>query len=258
MSFVSEKSNWINKNIKYLKNVSITEYDIHDGGLSIISEYQLLPKNKIEKLKTYEKQQKNIVIGKLQAKNPDLAKNMVEGFGKARELFVTQNNIPIDNILTIKKDAIFLINMNNINGAVTKNIEFRPKNKYSSYINLCNKEFYLSFGELTIKGLSEESINLQKDYLLSDICRFLSQAEKIDSTLIVENLRKYSKEYLTKKLPLNTYRNLDNGQFELFSDGLGDYTLEEIDETFLDDLNISYNYLNYVLPMIHEILNNIL
>ena len=106
--------------------------------------------------------------------------------------------------------------------------------------------------------MSEESINLQKDYLLSDICRFLSQAEKIDSALIVENLRKYSKEYLTKKLPLNTYRNLDNGQFELFSDGLGDYTLEEIDETFLDDLNISYNYLNYVLPMIHEILNNIL
>ena len=110
MSFVSEKSNWINKNIKYLKNVSITEYDIHDGGLSIISEYQLLPKNKIEKLKTYEKQQKNIVIGKLQAKNPDLAKNMVEGFGKARDLFVTQNNIPIDNILTnaLTNEVIFL------------------------------------------------------------------------------------------------------------------------------------------------------
>ena len=88
MSIVQQKSNYTNKNILYLKNVSITEYDLKSGGFNVIREFKLLPEDKIKLLETYEKDKRNIVIGKIQAKSSKLSKEMVEGFGKARAKFV--------------------------------------------------------------------------------------------------------------------------------------------------------------------------
>ena len=254
MSIVQQKSNYTNKNILYLKNVSITEYDLKSGGFNVIREFKLLPEDKIKLLETYEKDKRNIVIGKIQAKSSKLSKEMVEGFGKARTKFVELNRIPDENILSIKKDALFLINCNNIQGKVGEYLEFRMKNKYSSYMRLNNKEFYFSpFEDLEVKGLSDECKEKQKDYLLKDINMFLNQNEKIPPEMLFNNLKKYRSNYLERKLPIETYRNLDTGVFNF-----GNFDLDDIDESFLTDLDISYNYINYVLPMIQNFMKDII
>lgn len=258
MSIVLEKSNWTNKEIKYIKNVTITEYDMKDGGMSIIKEYKLLPDEKIKELDSLEKEEKNIRIGKIQAKSKDLTKNMVQSFGKARELFVTKNNIPDDCILSIKKDALFIVNWPVKATQISENINFRPKHKYSSYMILNNKEFYFSFSGLTVKGFSEENLESQEKYLLSDISNFLNQAEKIQPDLIFNNLKKYSSKYLNKELPIETYRNIDTNEFDIHSEYIGDYSMKDIDESFLSDLDISHNYMYYILPMIKNIMQNML
>ena len=65
------KSNWTNKEIKYLKNVSIVEYDLQSGGLNIIKQFKLLPQEKINQLESFDKEKRNIAVGKLQIKDKD-------------------------------------------------------------------------------------------------------------------------------------------------------------------------------------------
>lgn len=245
---VQERSNWTNKEIEYLKNVIITEYDLASGGLSVIKEFKLLEQKYIDNLDQMEKEKKNITIGKLQAKLPQLAKNMVIGFGKARQLFVDQNQIPDENILSIKKDALFIINVDNINGHVSSNLNFRGKNKYSSYMRINDREFYYSSlsRSLDIKGISDDCKNYQEKYLLNDINKFIGQGERISPEMLYENLKKYQSDYLNKRLPIETYRNLDTGIFTME----GGFEMDTIDDSYIDQVDISYNYLFYVLPLI--------
>ena len=248
---VQERSNWTNKSIDYLKNVTITEYDLASGGLSVIKENNLLGPKYIAELDAMEKEKKNIIIGKLQAKIPDLAKNMVIGFGKARQAFVDLNNIPDENILSIKKDAIFLVNCYNINGQVSKNLLFRAKNTYSSYIRLNNKEMYFSAitKELDVKGLSDEAYSLQEKFILKDIARFLSMSEKISEEQLYLNLKKYRSDYLNRNLPIETYRQLDTGIFVV-----DNFEMNTVDQSYIDQIDISFNYKNYILPLIRILL----
>jgi len=252
---VKDRSNWTNKNIEYLKNVNITEYDLASGGLSVIKEYKLLDEKYIKNLDEMEKEKKNIIIGKLQAKLPNLAKNMVVCFGKARQLFIDNNSIADDEILSIKKDALFIINKRGLrlDGKLSSNLNFRPKNNYSSYIRLNNKEFYYSslIKESDIKGISEETKESQKDYLIKDINRFLNQSEKIQKEYLYQNLKQYRSDYLNRKLPIETYRNLDTGMFSV-----DDFELQTVDVSYIDQIDISYNFVFYIRPLIQLLLDN--
>lgn len=248
---IKTKSNWINPDYVYWKNVQIVEYDIKDGGLSIIKENKLLDQPLIDKLISQEKEIRNINIGKIQAKDKDLSKNMVEGFGDARERFVNNNNIAEVNILSVKKDAIFLINPKNINGIISENIEFRKKETYTSYLYINRKEFLYSAKTkgLTIKGFTQESKEYQKNFLLKDIKKFMRQAESVEPEVLFKSLKTYRENYLNKKLPTETYRNLDTGMYLI--DG---YEMSECDDSYIDKLDISYNYITYILPIIRELI----
>lgn len=248
---VIEHSNWTNKKIEYIKNVNITEYDLQDGGLSVIKEYKLLNDKYINQLVTMEKEKRNIVIGKLQAKLRNLSSNMVLGFGKARQLFVDTNNILDDDILSIKKDAMFIINRHHIITKISENLNFRIKNAYSSYINLNRKEFFWSsiLRELIVKGLSDEVKELQKDFLLKNIGQFLNQSEKIQKEQLYENLKKYRSDYLNRKLPIETYRNLDTGLYTI-----DDFEINTADNEYIEMVDISYNFINYINPLIQRLM----
>jgi hypothetical protein len=246
-----EKSNWTSKALVYLKNVKITEYDLKDGGLSVITEYNLLTPDVIAKLKAIEKEKRNIVIGKLQAKYPKLSEEMVVGFKEARKAFVIRNSISSDKILSIKKDALFIINGINVQEQITPNLLFRGKNMYSSYLNLNKREFYFSpFNQdLDIKGLSEDVISKQSEYLLKSIKTFMRLAEKVQKDVLFDTLKDFQAKYLSKELDPEYYRNLDTGKF-LF----GEYEMDECFADWKGTLDISYNYINYVLPMIKQLL----
>ena len=67
-----ERQNFLNKDIVYLKNVSITEWDMHSAVLSIMKQHKLIPENIAEELSKLPKLDRNIRIGKLQIGNDKL------------------------------------------------------------------------------------------------------------------------------------------------------------------------------------------
>lgn len=248
---VKSRSNWTNKKIVYLKNATITEYDLQSGGLSVIKQNKLLDQKYIDKLDSFDKEKRNIAIGKLQLKIKSLAKAMVDGFGDARQMFADQNGLDESDILSIKKDAIFVINKPIKHKQVTEYLNFRPKNIYTSYMLIGTKEAYFSSmdNSLTIKGVSDDVRRQQADYLFKDAARFMAQGERVDRNVLYANLRKYRSDYLARRLPIETYRNIDTGTFSTEQ-----FELDDADDSYIDDVDIAYDYIYFVLPMIRALM----
>lgn len=242
---LAEITNYTNKNIKYLKNVKIEEWDIKSAGFTVLKFKKILPENIIKEWEFLDKHTRSVKEGLLQKSNPKIAEEIIKTLAAARKGFVLLNNIQEWNILSIKKDAMFLINTPVIKNFV-KDFEFRKKGEYSSYISLNNKEFYYNSNSnvLDVKGLSADSKEFQKDYFLKDLKYFLKSGEKLQYDQLFSILKNYRKKYLNRELPLETYRNLDDGKFRV-----GDYTLDRIDESLRNDIDITQNYINYLLPL---------
>lgn len=247
---LAEKSNYLNKDISYLKNVTIQEYDIKSAGFTVIKSLKLLPEKKILYLEALPKEKRNIKIGLEMKKNSDLIKAVNEGLERIRVEFIKRNNIQENAILSIKKDAIFLINQNPEN-LIIDEFEFRPKNKYTSYIYLSGKEFYYDSVSkiLDVKGLSSESKELGKNYILRDIGKILELGEKLDREKLFMYLKKYRSDYLGRKLSYENYRELDSEMFRV-----GSHLLTEISDDMISFVDISQNYINYILKIFNCIL----
>ena len=113
------------------------------------------------------------------------------------------------------------------------------------YLN--NKEFYYdsSSDNLDVKGISEISRIKCRDGILNDIKSFMKSSEKVNPNMLFNKLKIYRKKYLNRELPIDCYREIDNdGMFRL-----GNYTLMNASEDILPSLDISQNYISYILPI---------
>jgi hypothetical protein len=242
---IAEKTNYLNKEIVYLKNTSISEYDIKSAGFTVIKFKKLLPEEEILELESMEKEKRNIWIGKRMLSYPKIGEEIINTLSEIRRDFVVLNEIHEEELLSIKKDALFIIKkIPSILKVHT--FEFRPKKTYTSYCYINQKEFYYSSrtDELEIKGLSEEGKIPQEKYFLKDIKKIISMAEKLTGDQLFLFLKQYRSKYLNKQLDKETYRDLESGKFSV--DG---YMLDTIGDENLEGLDISQNYIKYLVPL---------
>ena len=242
-----EKTNYLNKGIQYLKSVDISEWDMHAAGFSVLKFRKLLPEDVLNEWEKLDKHMRTVKEGMLQKSRPDIAEAILTTLGQARQAFVYANNIKEDQILAIKKDALFLINANIKTSSFEDTFVFRKKNSYTSYMYLNNKEFYYdsSSDNLDVKGISEISRIKCRDGILNDIKSFMKSSEKVNPNMLFNKLKIYRKKYLNRELPIDCYREIDNdGMFRL-----GNYTLMNASEDILPSLDISQNYISYILPI---------
>lgn len=248
----AEQTNYLNDSYRYLKNVTITEYDIRSAGFSVLTYRKLLPADELEKLSKLDKHTRTVKEGLLQREHPKIAEEIVNTLSKVRQAFVLLNKIPDESILSIKKDAMFLINQTPQNLVIKDVFEWRKKGVYTSYLQLPGKkEFYYNGREdkLDVKGLSKEVVEKQNNFILKDIKNFLRSGERVNQEMIFSLLKSYREKYLKRQLPLEVYRELDSGYFRV-----GDYQMESIDEDMKNEIDISQNYMNYILPLIQAML----
>ena len=225
-----EKHNYLNKSIRLIINEKLTEYDIKDAGFNIIKRDKLLDYKMIKKLELMNKQDRNIYIGKLQIKNKDLTKNLMNGFIKCRREF-----------LLINKPFLFKIKLD-------KYIEFRKKNEYIAYININDNEHYYNNKELIVKGYEKNIVIEQKDYWFDFIKNVLILLIKNKREYLIKNLIEFRKLYLNKKLDVKFYKELNNDYtYRLLDIDLG---INEIDKSLINNIDIEYNYLMYFVPLI--------
>lgn len=238
--------NYLNKNIDIIL-FPIREYDMSEAGFSLIKEYELLPASLIKKLETkYTKKERTIKIGKLMNKYEDLSENLMDAFKKARKLFIEENNLNKSDILAIKKDAIFVIRKSCKILNFGKYITFKLKNTYTSYYHIGRYEFYYSSknDKMDIKGLTVTSP------LLNEIQKILKYYEN-NKSMIYKVLKNLRNKYLNKEFDIEYYRELNSKNMFRLNYEFGRQRIYAEDCIDKSIINIEYNYLNIILPLIN-------
>lgn len=240
------------QDIDYIINANIYEYDMKNAGLNLIKYYELLDSQTIEYLEAMPKHARTIQIGQMMRDNKTLNRDLSESFSKMRKKFFVANNIKEHQILSIKKDAIFLVNKA-CEETKFKNVEFVLKNRYTSFHRFSNIEFYYrNRGKvLDVKGIREEKLESHKDYMCKFLKDIFNLLETSSNDRIISKLKQFSKFYKSRSLEFQYYRELNpDSYYTLMTDDGKSFKSENYLTGF--DIDISYNYIVYILPLIQR------
>lgn len=238
------KDQFLNKGIAYLFNDTIYEYDIHSANANLMRYYHLAEDSVIDALLKLPKSKRVKRIGVMQ-KDKDFAKALTEAFANIRKEFFGTNKLELNDIISVKKDAIFT--RRSCEYTQFGNVEFIVKNQYTSFLQLPRLELYYREGILDVKGIDDSKLPLHQDGIMQFLQEFFRRAETLEKQGVLRFLRKYASKYKVRQLPLEHYRefNADSGYTVMASkDRFTEYWEDKIDE-----LDIMYNWQNVIIPL---------
>jgi hypothetical protein len=241
------------QDVDYVINSNIFEYDMRNAGFSLVKFYDLLPQYTIDDLETFSKDTINVKIGLLQIDNPKFSKRLVTAFSDMRKLFFEENSIKETQVLSVKKDAIFLVNKT-CDKLRFKNVEFALKNRYTSFHKFSRVELYYRNKSkiLDIKGVGSK-ISLHEDYMVKFLKDIFNTLETSDNSRVITKIKKFVSDYKDRSLPIQYYRELNSdSMYSLFIDDNNDKIIKSEETIKGFDIDISYNYVNYILPLIQR------
>lgn len=245
-NYISHYSNIINTDLKC--------YDIKQANINILYDHHIIDDNLYNYLKSIRKIEREVFVGKM-AKNKEISAILENGFVEARKLLFEANNIEDYSVLSIKKDAVYLIEKPL---TITKfnSIDFRLSDEYTSFYRLKNLELYYNgkTDVLDVKGIGDETIETyHKNYFIMLLKAIFKLAENQSLETVLITVKKFITMYLNFELDLECYREfnrtsayrLNYSTAILFNQ---DYNIGTmfIDKGFMDKykdyLDISYNY----------------
>lgn len=254
ISSLYKKDLYTAKDINYIISKKIIEYDMKDAGFNLIKYYELLNKDKIEYLSSLSKHIRKVEIGKLMRDNNELNKKLTSSFELMRRNFFEENNIKDKDVLSIKKDAIFIINKKC--KFKLKNVEFVEKNVYTSYHRFDNIELYYNSktNVIDVKGIKDDLLPLHESFI-NILKRLFKLLESNNMEEFIKLLKRFVSDYKEKRLSYKYYRCFDsNSMFSLTVSLKNNYciSVDSVDDSIDDLLDISYNYIHYILPIIQR------
>ena len=235
-----------NRDYPFIYNNEIIEWDIKSANTSLMSYYNLQPEKVIQKLASMAKSQREIAVGKLMRKDKEFSRNLEESFNKIIQEFMDTNELSWDDIVSVKKDAVFVKN-HKIAHSEFGAVHFIPKNQYKHALLLPKYEIYISDSVTDVKGIPNEKLSLHEDGMLDFI------RTTMDSASEMSHLQSFFKEYVTaykrKELEFDAYREFSSDSF--FRIG-GEFPMmtDAMIEDDMDFIDISYNYINVIIPTI--------
>lgn len=250
-----QKTNYTS-NIKYIKDTIITEYDIKSAGMNILYDSGFLNKEQYKNLKNTEKYERNVIIGKMLRENKEMNLKLNEGFKIARKVFMEINNLEDNDILSIKKDAIFVIGKKCNNLRVSDHVYFTENSEYDNYINIIDKEHYINLYEnkIDVKGYHKETYDNHKDYLFKFLMECLWEDKKSDKKDLFKKLLIFKNNLINYNLPIKYYKDIIENKYVIDLDSLE----FEITDDLEDDLkaeDLSYdNQLRFLIDLISTLL----
>ena len=243
MEFISSRTIEINS--------TITEYDIKKANISLMRYYNLYPSEKLQALERLTKLQREVAVGLLQRDDKEFSKLLMKAFDDIVREFIFSNGLSEDDIISIKKDAVFVINHPIEKSKFGDSVEFVKKNTYQDYLRIPGYEFYFKAnGNIDIKGINSDRFKKSTDGILNFVNEVMEFYKDNNNSTLCMYLADFVREYKKKELPFEYYRELNSQAEFRIIDGEYVITTDDMDESYIGQLDISYNYVNLVLPIL--------
>lgn len=230
------------KKVRFIIN-EIYEYDIAKANISILLQNGCITKREYNMFLQMPKFQREVVIGRMQ-QNPVYSKIINDGFTMARKQLIETNNLSEDDIVSIKKDAFYVLRR--LHTTTFGNIDFTLRNQFNLYMYCRGIEIYYGLNELDsndtgiidIKGINDDNLQLHMSYLsfLAYIFKFVLNN---NIPMAIQELMMFMNKYDNRELDIEYYREFNAKSMY----NLGKYGISFIDESYKDILDISNNQL---------------
>lgn len=252
---------WKNDLISIAVNAEITEYDIKHGNTSIMEAFQMVDQSLIDHLNGLPKKRRNESVGIMQRKDPKFADDLENNFNITVDDFLSKNQLDKDiDVIEIARDAVFVLNKPIRYTNFRKAINFIPKNIYHAFIRLESGLLFYFDMKNNIKILNfmrdsdqkEETIRKLEPGMLSFLMELVEVCESsnMSRVKIYQYLKSFCNLYKKKELDMEYYREFrPNPQFRVIY-GNSVSLIDNPDEYYYDDLDISYNYTNIIIPIL--------
>lgn len=251
---VWERRNYTNKDIDCLYSTYIREYDLSAAGMNVLYREGALNDMEYHFLSGLKKSDRQVRVGYILRDNKEFNEILSNGLKRVMREFMEANRLDDSDILSIKNDAIFVINKR-CNILEFDNLKFNNKNTYTSYYHLNNHEFYFKKGFggnslLDIKGINDSLYYKHEDYMLNFLKDLFSTVESSDNKRVFMKLTSFALAYMNKELDAGYYRELSNTS--LYRSKLkykGNTICYDLFNGDMEEIEISFNYMAYIIPL---------
>ena len=241
-----ERKNYL-MDVNYIFNSYIREYDIKKANINILLYKGIIGEEDYRKLSMLSRMDRQISIGYI-LQDEEVNKVFEDGLKEIRRKFIEYNDLNENDILSIKNDAIYVINKAAVHTKF-KNVSFICKNVYTSYMKLGNLEVYYGLEQMKdkevidVKGINESKLIYHKDYMLNMICDVLYYINIGNKEELGKYIHDLYTQYVYKQLPIEYYRTFDSmSMYNIMVNGFR-YGLNHLSPTpeNYNILDISYN-----------------
>ena len=242
---------WKNQSILFVPNSRITEYDIKSGNTSIMRAFNLCDAKRIAEIESMKKSDRVIAVGNM-SKDPTFAKNLEAGFNTVVKEFIKANELVEDDVIDVYRDAVFVIVKEPKITTIRETCNFVKKNVYQGYIRCGSFEFFIGEDKIDVKGMRDELLEKHQNGILAlirEVYDFCVKAQ-MNPVMINTYMKSIVKQYIDLDFVNEIYREFNStSKYKMHYADMT--TMEEnITDIDLDNLDISYNYLNIILPLI--------
>ena len=234
--------------ISYLNNVFIYEYDISKANINVLFTKGVIDETTYNELFNSERMVRQVYVGKL-CKDIKINNILKEGIIEAKKMLFEANNIQDNEVLSIKNDAVFIINRQ-LKITSFGLINFKMKNVYTSFYKLNNLEIYYYYNNVTqaehidIKGISDNKVARHENHFLQVIKDILYSIQINGPELTIKMIKDIYNEYITLNMPIGCYRSFDmNSEYHfkfISNTGVG-YSTQFADESQKSMIDITTN-----------------
>ena len=230
---------------KYIISRYIYEYDMSKANISVLYSCGVISKEEYDYYYNLPKsiREKEIGIRRKDKEFDTILSNLIQEY---RIKFIESNNIEDDKILSIKNDALFILDSP---ANITKfdNVEFTKRNVYTSYFNLNKMEIYYNLDiinnieTLDVKGIRDDKLKLHQDYFVNFLCTIFDNFQNKPIVETIKEISWFYDNYLKRYLDIGYYREFNSSsQYSLYSKSKY-YKFDMMDEKYLDKIDISCN-----------------
>lgn len=251
ISDIADKTNYL-VDIPLLINANITEYDISKANISILYSYGIITKEEYELYYAMDKLTREISIGRRMLNDNGEMTNegkiinatIKKGIILAKHLLLESNNVPMEAVIRVANDAIFIngpilpitsFDLNN-NGIL---VNFKHKNIYNIMLNLHQVTIFIYDNpmvdklEVEIKGINDNLL-YKHEAFIEFICNTVSDLQRNSKESALYTFNDFYTKYINLQLPVSYYREFNSNSgypikgTSYYVDNVGDIPLERI------------------------------
>lgn len=240
-----------NSSYNIILNSFIREYDISKANINVLYERGVIDKATYDNLYNSDKFIREKSIGLMIRKNNKIYSEIQKGITEAKYKLIESNNIDLEDIVSIKNDAVFVMN-NKLQNTKFGLIDFKLKNTYTIFLKINRYEFYYYYNsyskeeKLDIKGINDDKLKIHKNYFIDFLLSLFNTLQLNGIISAVNMIQYFSNLYINRKLSIGYYRKFNSeSNFDIICNN-DIWSVQSISDLSIVDIRFNYEIIRNI------------